>query len=167
MVSYRDCSGWAEDTRAVARPEGVAIAAPGYIASQNMAAGPAAAVVRRFSLISLCAAKLVIIIWGAGAESKLQVNLAIQFFHKQVFSPSRYAIRAPSIRQDSSQKLSETASLSYEGACFLPRTIGVCHAESPNSLYNAMESTIVPPISAAPRSAAGQRRRLRESARRS
>ena len=63
-----------------ARPGGAAVAAPGYIACQDMAAGsvaPAAAVVRRFSLMSLRAAKLVIIIWGAGAESKLRTNLAI------------------------------------------------------------------------------------------
>ena len=71
-----------------ARPGDAAIAVPGYIASQNMAAGavvPAAAVVRRFSLISLCAAKLVIIIWGAGVESKLSANQATRFFHKQIF----------------------------------------------------------------------------------
>jgi len=92
-----------------------------------MAAGPAAAVVRRFSLISLCAAKLVIIIWGAGAESKLQGNLAIQCFHKQVFPPSGYAIRVLSTKQDSSQKLSETASLSYERS-LLPSEDNQCVA---------------------------------------
>src|SRR5579883_3511572 len=89
-----DCSGWAEDRRALARLAGVETAGPGCTASQDMTAGPAAAVVRRFSLISLCAAKLVIIIWGAGTESKLQGNLAILFLHGRVIPPSSYAAHA-------------------------------------------------------------------------
>jgi hypothetical protein len=79
------------------------------MADRNTAAvpvAPVAAVVRRFSLISLYAAKLVIIIGGVGAESKRRANLATLVAPGSRFS--LYPDRTPGYPATCTRDLPET-----------------------------------------------------------